>query len=57
MIILEKLMNLAKSLSNISYTSIMYNKYLDYMINDGNIEYAPNNDDSNSVKILNINKS
>ena len=57
MIILEKLMNLAKSLSNISYTSIMFNKYLDYMINDGNIEYAPNNDDSNSVKILNINKS
>ena len=34
----------------------MFNKYLDYMINDGNIEYTLNNDDSNSIKILNINK-
>ena len=54
---LEYLMDLGKNLSDIGYTPIMFTKYLSDMIDDGNIEYALNNDDSNSVKILNIHKS
>ena len=54
---LEYLMDLGKNLSDIGYTPVMFTKYLSDMIDDGNIEYSLNNDDSNSVKILNIHKS
>ena len=54
---LEYLMDLGKNLSNIGYTPIMFTEYLSDMISDGNIEYSLNNDESNSVKILNIHKS
>ena len=54
---LEYLMDLGKNLSNIGYTPIMFTEYLSDMISDGNIEYSLNNDESDSVKILNIHKS
>lgn len=54
---LEYLMELGKNLSNIGYTPLMFTEYLSDMISDGNIEYSLNNDESNSVKILNIHKS
>ena len=57
MIKIDYLKDLSINLSNIGYTPIDFSKYLSDMINEGTIEYSLNNDNSDSVKILNIHKS
>ena len=57
MIRIDYLKDLSINLSNIGYTPIDFSKYLSDMINEGTIEYSLNNDNSDSVKILNIHKS
>ena len=57
MIRIDYLKDLSINLSNIGYTPIDFSKYLSDIINEGTIEYSLNNDNSDSVKILNIHKS
>lgn len=54
---MEYLLNLSESLSNIGYTPKMFALYLNEMKDKESIEYSLNQNDSNSVKILNIHKS
>ena len=57
MIKIDYLKELSINLSNIGYTPIAFANYLSDMIEEGNIEYSLNSDNSDSVKILNIHKS
>ena len=54
---IDYLKDLSINLSNIGYTPIDFAKYLSDMIDVEAIEYSLNNDNSDSVKILNIHKS
>lgn len=57
MIKIDYLKDLSINLSNIGYTPIDFSKYLSNMVKEQAIEYSLNNDNSDSVKILNIHKS
>ena len=54
---IDYLKDLCINLSNIGYTPVILKDYMLDMISSGKIEYSLNQDNSNSVKILNIHKS
>ena len=54
---IDYLKDLCVNLSNIGYTPLNLKDYMLDMIKSGNIEYSLNQDNSDSVKILNIHKS
>ena len=55
---IENLMDIAKNLSNIGYTPIMFKEYISNMIDSKEeIRYSVNNKVGNNVKIMNIHKS
>ena len=54
---IDYLKNLCVNLSNIGYTPINLKDYMLDMIKSGKIEYSLNQDNTDSVKILNIHKS
>ncbi len=58
MIRLDNLLDISKNLSTMGYTILMFKEYLEDMINSKNeIKYSVQNDNTSSVKIMNIHKS